>query len=256
MGNPVFDPVSRGALSVAMVLCALPARARAEVDAFARVVVYETELRSGPGVSYRVIHRARRGDAFLIRGRETKGFWLEVEMADGRTAYLLGDTVETVGVGDDDVEHPAKPGLFAPPALQEARAGFALLAGTYDRDGYAELRPAFVIAPAIAFEPYIGLAMQSDGRRLIYGGAGTLNLAPDWPIAPFVEIGLGGVFEQPKDEFLRKERKWFHSRAGGGFLVSFRLRLLVRVEASNLVLFGEDEYQNTQAYVAGLGTYF
>ncbi|HWA74919.1 MAG TPA: SH3 domain-containing protein [Polyangiaceae bacterium] len=248
--------MSRLALSAAVVLCALPARAQSEVDAFARVVVYETELRSGPGVSYRVIHRARRGDAFLIRGRETKGFWLEIEMADGRTAYVLGDTVETVGVGENDSERPSKPGLFAPPALQEARGGFALLAGIYDRDGYAEFRPAFVIAPAIAFEPYIGLAMQSDGRRLIYGGAGTLNLAPDWPIAPFVEIGLGGMLEQPKDEFIRKERKWFHTRAGGGLLVSFRLRVLVRLEATNVVLFGEDEYQNTQAYVAGLGTYF
>jgi hypothetical protein len=236
-------------------LAATSARAE-EIDAFARVVVYETELRSGPGVSYRVIHRARRGDAFLIKTRESKGFWLEIELPDGRTAYALGDTVETVGVGEGEADAPSRPGLFAPPALQEARGGFALLVGIYDRDGYAELRPALVIAPAIAFEPYIGVALQSDGRRLIYGAAGTLNLAPDWPIAPFFQIGLGGVLEQPKDEFIRQDRKWFHTRAGGGLLLSFRLRLLVRLEASNMVLFGEDDYQNTQAYVAGLGTYF
>jgi hypothetical protein len=255
MGDSVFHQVS-GAVLAAVVLHAPPLQAQSEIDAFARVVVYETELRSGPGVSYRVIHRARRGDAFLIRGRETKGFWLEIEMPDGRTAYVLGDTVETVGVGEGEADRPAKPGLFAPPALTEARGGFALLGGVYDRDGYAEFRPALVIAPAIAFEPYIGVALQSDGRRLIYGGAGTLNLAPDWPIAPFVEIGLGGVLEQPKDEFLRRDRKWFHTRAGGGLLISFRLRLLVRLEVSNMVLFGEDDYENTQAYVAGLGTYF
>lgn len=256
MGNPIFDQVSGAALAAFVLLLAPSARAQSEIDAFARVVVYETELRSGPGVSYRVIHRARRGDAFLIRGRETKGFWLEIEMADGRTAFVLGDTVETVGVGEDEADRPSKPGLFAPPALQEARGGFALLGGIYDGDGYAEFRPALVIAPAIAFEPYIGVALQADGRRLIYGGAGTLNLAPDWPIAPFVQIGLGGVLEQPKDEFVRRDRKWFHTRAGGGLLISFRLRLLVRLEASNMVLFGEDDYQNTQAYVAGLGTYF
>jgi hypothetical protein len=130
------------------------------------------------------------------------------------------------------------------------------MAGIYDRDGFAEFRPALVIAPAIAFEPYIGIALERDARRLVYGGAGTLNLAPDWPIAPFVEIGVGGMLEQPKDEFVRRERKWFHARAGGGVLVSFRLRLLLRLEASNLALFSEDDYQNTQAYVAGLGTYF
>jgi hypothetical protein len=39
-------------------------------------------------------------------------------------------------------------------------------------------------------------------------------------------------------------------------LVSLRLRLLFRIEASNVVLFSEDDYENRQAYLAGLGTYF
>ncbi|MGC4088294.1 MAG: SH3 domain-containing protein [Polyangiaceae bacterium] len=245
------------ALAASALLFAAPVRAESgELDAFARVVVYETDLRSGPGISYRVIHRARRGEAFLIKTRETKGYWLEVELADGRSAYVLGDTVEAVGAEEDEKGGPRRYGIFSPPALSDARGGFALMGGVFDGQGYAELRPAFVIAPAIAFEPYVGLALQSDSRRLMYGGAGTLNLAPDWPIAPFVEIGVGGVFEQPKDEFVRRERKWFHSRAGGGLLISLRMRILVRLEASNVVLFGEDNYQNTQAYVGGLGTYF
>lgn len=247
------------ALSFAAAATLVPAEAfaaDADADTFARVVVAETELRSGPGVSHRVISRAVRGEAFLVESRETKGFWLEIRLADGRIAYVLGDTVELQRVDDSQVDRPTKPGIFAPPALTEARAGFALLAGIYDRDGYAEVRPAFVIAPAIAFEPYVGIALQADSRRILYGGMGTLNLAPDWAIAPFVQLGLGGVYEQPKDENLREERKWFHARAGGGLLVSFRFRMLVRLEASNLTLFTEDDYQNTQAYIAGLGTYF
>jgi hypothetical protein len=242
--------------ALAVLLFAAPARADGQVEAFARVVVFETDLRSGPGVSYRVIHRARRGEAFLIKTRETKGYWLEIELADGRTAYALGDTVETVGLDENSSDAPRRSSIFAPPALQDARAGFALLGGVYDGQGYAEFRPAWVIAPAIAFEPYVGVALQTDSRRILYGGSGTLNLAPDWAIAPFVEIGVGGVLEQPKDEFVRRERKWFHSRAGGGLLISLRLRVLLRLEATNVVLFGEDSYQNTQAYVAGLGTYF
>ena len=247
------------ALTLAAMAAVVSGEARAadaDFDTFARVVVAETELRSGPGVSHRVISRATRGEAFLVETRETKGFWLEVRLADGRTAYVLGDTVEIQRVDETQADRPRKPGFFAPPALTQARGGFALLAGIYDRDGYAEIRPAFVIAPAIAFEPYVGVALEPDSRRILYGGAGTLNLAPDWAIAPFVQIGLGGVYEQPKDETLREERKWFHARAGGGLLISFRFRMLVRLEASNLALFSEDDYQNTQAYVAGLGTYF
>lgn len=240
----------------------LPALARAadqddSEDAFARVVVAETELRAGPGVSHRVIYHAHRGETFLIQARETSGFWLSVVMADGRTAYVLGDTVEAVAIAENEAGAPKKPGFFAPPALQEARGGFALMGGIYDRDGYVELKPAYVLAPAIAFEPFVGLALKSDSRRVIYGLAGTLNLAPDWAVAPFFTLGAGGMHEAPKDESgVRQSKNWFQARAGGGLLVSLRWRVLLRLEASNMVLYTEDAYQNVQTYIAGLGTYF
>jgi uncharacterized protein YgiM (DUF1202 family) len=249
------------ALLVCLSLLGSPGLARAAdadetEDAYARVIVAEAELRAGPGVSHRVIYRAPRGETFLITTRETAGFWLQVQLPDGRTGYVLGDTVEPVSATDDSAEGARKPGFFAPPALQDAHAGFAMMAGIYDRAGYVELRPAWVIAPAIAFEPYVGLALQSDSRRIIYGGAGTLNLLPDKALAPFVTIGCGGMYEDPKDEFVRPPRKWFHARAGGGLLISLRFRVSLRLEAANMVLFQEDDYQNVQSYAAGLGTYF
>jgi hypothetical protein len=131
-----------------------------------------------------------------------------------------------------------------------------MMAGVYDLAGYVELRPGWVIAPAIALEPYVGLALKNDSRRIVYGGAGTLNLLPDKALAPFVSIGVGGMYEEPKDEFVRLSRKWFHARAGGGILISLRFRVSLRLEAANMVLFGEDAYQNVQSYAAGLGTYF
>jgi uncharacterized protein YgiM (DUF1202 family) len=75
---------------IAFVAALAPAAARAteEEDAFARVIVAETELRAGPGVSHRVIYRAHRGETFLIQTRETSGYWLQVLMADGRTVYV------------------------------------------------------------------------------------------------------------------------------------------------------------------------
>jgi len=249
------------ALATAIVLASAfshaHARAAEEEDAFARVIVAETELRAGPGVSHRVIYRAHRSETFLIQSRETSGFWLQVALADGRTAYVLGDTVEAVAVNADAPDAPSKPGFFAPPALQEARGGFALMAGVYDHDGYVELKPAYVLAPAIAFEPFIGLSLKTDSRRVAYGLAGTLNLAPDWAVAPFVTIGFGGMRETPKDDQgVRHPRNWFQARAGGGLLVSLRWRVLFRLEASNMVLYSEDAYQNVQTYIAGLGTYF
>jgi len=241
-------------------LAAAPALRAAEddedVDAFAKVVTAEAELRSGPGVSHRVIYVASRGETFLIGGRESSGYWLKVVLPDGRVAYVLGDMVEPVAAGPDAPEGSVKPGFFAPPALQTARGGFAMMAGFFDRDGYVELRPALVLAPAASIEPYVGLALQHDSRRYVFGVGGTMVLMPDWPIAPFVHIGGGGMHEEPNDEFVRSAADFFHARAGGGFFISLRWRILLRAEANNTVLFTEDSYKNVQTYYGGLGTYF
>jgi hypothetical protein len=240
----------------AAALLASSSFAAEEPNAFARVIVGETALRAGPGVAHRVIHHAKRGDTFFIQGREGTGFWLEVVMADGRVGYVLGDTVETIAVDPEADDGPGKPGVFAPPALEEAHGGFVMMGGIFDGDGYMELRPQLIIGPAIAFEPYVGLALQEDARRLIYGGAATLNWAPDWAVAPFVTIGVGGMRETPRDEFVQSDRKSFHARAGGGVLISLRWRILFRLEAANAIFFTEDSYSNAQNYMGGLGTYF
>src|SRR5689334_5117997 len=90
------------AVAVALVLlvASFSVRAVDGEDAFARVIVAETELCSGPGVSHRVIYRAHRGETFLIDTRETSGYWLQVELPDGRSAFVFGDTVEAVAVSE------------------------------------------------------------------------------------------------------------------------------------------------------------
>src|SRR5262245_30986955 len=69
-----------------------------EPEAFARVVVDSAELRTGPGVSYRVIYTAHRGQTFALDGRPGTGFWLRVLLPDGRVAYALGDEVQPFAV--------------------------------------------------------------------------------------------------------------------------------------------------------------
>ena len=192
----------------------------------------------------------------MIEGREGSGFWLRILLADGRRAYVLGDTVEPIAFDEAAADRPSEPGFFSPPALQEARAGFAMLGGVYRKNGYVELKPALIIAPAVSIEPYVGLALHNQGRSVLYGLGGTLNVFPDWPVAPFVHIGSGGLRTDSKDEFVLGSEDVFHARAGGGLLLSLRWRILLRVEAMNVILFTEDSYRNTQSYTGGLGTYF
>lgn len=234
------------------------------MDAFARVVVEETALRSGPGVSHRVVYMAHRGETFVIESRKGAGFWLKVLLPDGRGGWVLGDAVQPIGISENAQDRPAVPGFFAPPPLAEARGGVAILGGALDErssgagaNGYLELRPAIVLAPTVGFEPYVGMALTENGNQLLYGASFTLHLVPDWAVEPYATLGLGGLSTFPNsDQFvLRKETVWA-ARAGGGLLFALRARILVRVEATNLSFFTEDSYRNAQIYEGGLGVYF
>lgn len=256
MGHSLFDALM-GVLGAAVSWAVVPNVALgAEPDLVARVTAGESELRAGPSVAHRVLHRAGRGDVFVVVGRETSGYWIEVMLPDGRQAFVLGDTLEIIAATDGAELAARRPGLFAPPAWDEVHAGFALLGGVFDGEGYGEFRPAWVLAPSLSLEPYVGLALQSDRQRLLYGLSTVLNLAPDWAIAPYVELGAGGVYETPADEFIGEERRSFHARMGGGALVSLRWRIVLRLTGSNLVVFTEDSYENVPTFSLGLGTYF
>jgi hypothetical protein len=228
-----------------------------EVETIARVTSANSELRAGPGLSYRVIHRAERGETFPIQGREATGFWLRVYLNDGRTAYLLGDTADAMLLDELSGSGSGAPGIFSPPPLETASGGLSMSGGVFDGDGYAEIKPAVVLGRSLSLEPYIGLVLSGAGRSLIYGGGATINLAPDWALSPYVSLGTGGFSTLPnEDAFALRKQTLFHARAGGGLLVSLRWRIILRIEANNTVLFNASSYRNAQSYVAGLGSYF
>jgi uncharacterized protein YgiM (DUF1202 family) len=78
-------------------------------EAFARVVVDAAEIRSGPGVSYRVIYTAHRGETLAIDGRPGTGFWLRIILPDGRSAFALGDEMQVFAVKPGEPEAPSRP---------------------------------------------------------------------------------------------------------------------------------------------------
>jgi hypothetical protein len=259
---------ARVRLALWMVLLALlahaaPVSAESKVDAFARVVVEETALRSGPGVAHRVLYTAHRGETFVIDARQGNDFWLKLVIPDGRSGWVLGDTVQPIAIRQDAPERPRTAGWLAPPPLAEARGGLAILGGVLASGaqgtayGYLELKPAFVLAPTVAFEPYVGMALTTNGNQLLYGAAFTVHLAPDWAIEPYASLGLGALSSFPNnDQFVLKKETVWAARAGGGLLMALRGRVLVRFELSNLTLFTEDSYRNAQLFTGGCGVYF
>ena len=242
------------------------AQAAEEVEAFARVVVDAADLRTGPGISYRIIHTAHRGETVALDGRPGSGFWLRVLLPDGRAAYALGDEVQPFAVRPGEEGAPSRPGLFAPPPLEGARGGLAIVGGIFHGPvadgsrqafGYMEIRPQIVLHPTISLDGFVGDAPTSGGQQILYGGGATFHLFPSWVICPFVGLGGGALSIFPtSDSFVLKREDFFVGRAGGGLLMALRNRILVRLEATHLTLFKSDAYRNAQTYAGGFGVYF
>ncbi len=253
-------------IAAALVAAAAPAFAEDQPEAFARVVVDSADLRTGPGVSFRVIYTAHRGETLALDGRPGTGYWLKVILPDGRTAYALGDEVQPFAVRPGEEGAPSRPGLFAPPPLEGSRGGLALVGGVLltsvegfgsQAYGYLEARPQVVVHKSITLDGFVGAALTADGTQILYGGGASVYFAPSWAICPFVGIGGGGVSIYPNaDSFIKNQEDFWLARAGGGFLLALRGRILMRLEATNLTIFTADSYKNAQTFAGGLGVYF
>jgi hypothetical protein len=262
----LWSAVVAGLLALAQASRPAAAAESMEPEAFARVVVDSAELRSGPGVSHRVIYVAHRGETFALDGRPGTGFWLRVVLPDGRMAYALGDEAQPFVVDPAEEGAPTRPGWLAPPPLEGSRGGIALLGGllsipsangSVQRLGYVEFRPSLVVHKTVALEAFLGDGMTSDGAQLVYGAGVAIYFAPSWRLCPFVGLSAGGLtLVGNPDAFVSGHESFYVARAGGGVVFALRNRMLVRLEATNLSIFSPDDYRNAQTYAGGVGAYF
>jgi Bacterial SH3 domain len=237
-------------------------------EAFARVLADSVELRSEPTISSRIVGTAARGETLAVEERKAFGDWLRVTLPDGRTAYVVGGTVEVYVVNSDASDVPDRPGFFAPPPLQGSRGGLAIVGGVLrvpavsvsgktEVAGYFEVRPSIVFHETVSLDGFVGAGLTGDGAQLLYGASATLYVAPKWAVCPFLSLGGGGLSVFPNsDTFVLKREDAYVARAGGGVLLALRNRILVRLEASNLSLFTPSSFRNAQTFAGGLGVYF
>ncbi len=237
-----------------------------EPQAFARILTDEAELRAGPGISHRVIETLKRGETIALDGRANTGFWLKVILEDGRTAYVLGEQVETFAVKPGSPDAPSRPGFFAPPPLAGSHGGLAIMggllqvpvaAGGVKGFGYMEARPSVVVGPSLTLEGFIAEALTADGSQLFYGAGVSVHFAPNWPVCPYLTAGGGRLNVIPQtDSFVLKKEDFYVGRAGGGILLALRGRILTRFEVTNMSLLTSSSFKNAQTYSGGFGVYF
>lgn len=225
---------------------------------YGRVVVDESPLRTGPGVSFRQVGVARRGEVYRIVHRGTTGYWWEVERPDGTRAFVLGDALYAVELSPEEA-HRGRflPRLFAPAPLPDSHGEISLGFGALGDAGLVTLRVGFLLAPTFGFELTGGAAVSSSGRLFLAGVGGVVNLAPRSPVVPYVAVGGGLARSAPNaDSFLLDAGTLGMLYGGGGLRFCFQKRITLRVEARTYEFFEPDRQVTKQEWSGGLTVFF
>lgn len=249
-------------LGLTAALAAFPAQASAE--AYLRVIAQRAPVHSGPNASYREVYYAERGQVFQVVERGTRDYWFKIELDDGTTGWIVGDMVfpfEVGPPGDDGVfvrmGQAIKGAILGPSPVGYASVGLSFSAGLLDGEGMFLLRPSWLIDPYWALEGFAGLSPRAE-KDIFLGGLGfVLRLVPGAVIGPYASISTGAAHIRPKvDNFVDKNETLMALGAGGGFEITFKKQITLRLDARNWSLFNENHASNGQEYSGGLAIFF
>jgi opacity protein-like surface antigen len=248
----------------AALLACLAAPAAASADAYLRVISQRAPVHTGPSAQYREIYVAERGDVFEVLERGTRGYWFRIALDDGTTGWIFGELVFPFEVVEESapgffsrVGGGIRRALLGPSPVPYSDVEISFSAGIIDREGAFLLRPAWLLDRYFALEAFIGLSPRRQ-EDLFLGGIGwTLRLAPGAAIGPFVNAGLGLGHLRPKADVFLDERETLYALAvGGGFEITFKKQITVRLDFRNWTLFDPDQASNGQEYSGGLAIFF
>jgi hypothetical protein len=250
------------ALAFTALLALAPAAARAE--AYLRVIAQRAPVHSGPGVGYREVYFAERGQVFEVLERGTRDFWFKIELDDGTSGWIVGDMVYPfeVGPSDDDgaitrMGRAIKSAILGPSPVSYASVGLSFSAGVLDGEGMYLLRPSWLIDPYWALEGFAGLSPRAE-KDIFLGGLGfVLRLIPGAVIGPYASLSTGAAHIRPKvDNFVDKRETLMALGAGGGIEITFKKQITLRIDARNWSLFNQNHASNGQEYSGGLAIFF
>jgi Bacterial SH3 domain len=236
----------------------------AAAEAYLRVISQRAPVHTGPGASYREIYVAERGEVLQALERGGSGFWFRVALEDGTTGWVLGELVFPY-----EVEPAESPGLFrrmgrairrailGPSPVPYSDVELSFSAGVLDREGAFLLRPAWLLDQYFAIEGFAGLSPRQDDDLFLAGLGWTLRLAPGAAIGPFLHLGAGAAHLRPKaDNFTEESQTLMALSAGGGFEITFKKQITIRLDYRNWTIFDPDQASNGQELSGGLAIFF
>jgi hypothetical protein len=246
-----------------LVVAFLLAPTAALAESYVRVIAQKTPVHSGPGGNYREVAIVERGQVFQVLERGSRDYWFKVELEDGTSGWILGDVVFPFEVGEEEagaftrMGRAIKRAILGPSPVSYADVGLSFSAGILDGEGVFMLRPSWLIDPYWALEGFAGLSPRAQKDLFMGGFAFVLRLAPGAVIGPYASVGLGAAYIRPKaDNPIDEEQTLMALGAGGGFEITFKKQITLRLDARNWSLFDQNQASNAQEYSGGLAIFF
>lgn len=233
-------------------------------EAYVRIISQRAPIHTGPGPNYREIFVAERGAIYEVVERDTRAYWFKVELEDGTTGWVYGELVFPFEVvGDRELGlftrmwRATRRALLGPSPVVFSDVEISFSAGILDREGVFLLRPAWIIDPYFAVEAFAGLSPRAQ-KDIFLGGLGwTLRMVPGAALGPYVNASLGAARIEPKaDNFIDKQQTLMALGVGGGFEITFKKQITLRMDFRNWTLFDQNEASNGQEYTGGLAIFF
>ena len=223
-------------LLIAALLLGTPTANAASAAAGGSAVVVQDpylELRSGPGRGFPVFHVVDRGASVVLQRRRTD--WIKVREATGTSGWVHRSQLErTLTPAGEPVTLPA-PTLEA---RTEHRWEVGLVTGGLEGASLVGVQGAWAATPT--------LHVRADAAQLLgdysNGWLGTVGVAhvfaPHWRVSPFVGIGGGVLYVEPKATLVQPDdRTDSAAYAGLGLRGYLTNRFLLQAEYRQFVVF-------------------
>jgi opacity protein-like surface antigen len=244
----------RAALLLALLLAAACVRPAAAAE-YLQLFVTEPylELHLGPGRGYPVVQVIPRGEALDVLYRRTE--WFKVRSERGVEGWASQADLSLAAMADGT---PFRFNLGDREGFAAHRWEAGVLAGDY---GGATLISAYLsrafneqLALELTASQYLGNA--SNGYTLDIGLAHVF--APTWRLSPFVTLGTGIVYVEPKGTLVVPDDRTDQTAyAGAGLRFYVTRRFFLRAEyRSHMVFTSRNENEEIDEWKIGLAFFY
>ena len=211
------------------------------------------ELRTGPGRGFPVTQVVDRGAEVTLLRRRTD--WIKVRTADGTEGWVnRAQLTRTLTPSGEAVTLPGP----SPESRVEHRWEVGLAIGDTDGASTIAVNGAYLITPSLLARADVAqLLGNSSNGWLATAGIAHLFM-PQWRITPFVGIGGGAIYVEPKATLVQPDdRSDTAAYAGLGLRGYLTERFMLQAEWRQYVVFtSRDDNEEIDSWTVSFAYFF